>query len=268
MGEERSRLSFLVGFGLALQFLTALPIKASFAWNEQSGKWSLRCYPLVGVILGSLLALQAYGLLHQQTVPLEMVAFYLVTFSVVFTGGLHLDGWMDCSDAFFSYRDRAKRLEIMKDPRTGAFGVLSVLFLLSWRTLFLYEVIKLNPEAAPFIFFAIPILSRISMGWMLVTAPLSREEGMAYSMRQMADRRLRFFYGVVALLLVGVAVLWHHSLLGGSLLLAMILFFLLSKRFFTVAFGGINGDTLGALTEGVESWLWMISWLLLCFVMG
>ena len=60
---------------------------------------------------------------------------------------------MDASDAFFSYRDRERRLEIMKDPRIGAFGVLRCLVLLSARFLFIYEIIL---RAVEFLIFPPP----------------------------------------------------------------------------------------------------------------
>uniref|UniRef100_UPI0005850CC2 adenosylcobinamide-GDP ribazoletransferase n=1 Tax=Paenibacillus sonchi TaxID=373687 RepID=UPI0005850CC2 len=46
------------------------------------------------------------------------------------TGGLHLDGWMDCADGLLSYRTRERMLEIMKDSRVGAMGVLACMLLL------------------------------------------------------------------------------------------------------------------------------------------
>ena len=84
------------------------------------------------------------------------VAFVVWLSLIILTGGLHLDGWMDASDAFFSYRDKQRRLEIMKDPRIGAFGVLSVIVLLSARFLFIYEIILQAVEATYFFLFLIP----------------------------------------------------------------------------------------------------------------
>ncbi len=46
------------------------------------------------------------------------------------TGGLHLDGWMDVADGFGSYRSRERTLEIMKDSRVGAMGVIAAILLL------------------------------------------------------------------------------------------------------------------------------------------
>src|SRR5699024_12026392 len=70
------------------------------------------------------------------------ITLIFITFTIILTGGIHLDGWIDASDAFFSYRDVKKRLHIMEDPRVGAFGVFGLLFLLSFRFLFFFEIVS------------------------------------------------------------------------------------------------------------------------------
>ena len=84
------------------------------------------------------------------------------------TGGIHLDGWMDSSDAFFSYRDIAKRLEIMKDPRMGAFGVLSVIVILSARFLFVYEIVVMAVDVSYIFIVLIPFIGKMVMGVLLM----------------------------------------------------------------------------------------------------
>lgn len=259
------RFNALYGFGLALQFLTALPIRTSFPWTKETSRWSVYWYPAVGLLLGGLASVQAHFLAQQNVIPVSMTSFYLFCFSIVLTGGLHLDGWMDCSDAYFSYGDKEKRLQIMKDPRTGAFGVLSVLFLLSWRFLFIYETVKMVPQHVWLLFLLIPFFGRTGMGSLLVSAPLAREEGMAFAMKQNISGRAFAFYAIY-LLMAGIG-----ACLTGAILLFMSLFllgsalFFLSKTFFLRQFGGITGDTLGALSEGMETWLWFGGWLLLSF---
>ena len=58
---------------------------------------------------------------------LEMVSctMVLVIVPVVITGGIHVDGLLDTSDALSSWRDREKRLEILKDSHAGAFAVIT-----------------------------------------------------------------------------------------------------------------------------------------------
>ena len=106
----------------------------------------------------------------------------------VLTGGIHLDGWMDASDAFFSYRDRQKRLEIMKDPRVGAFGVLSVMVLLSARFLFIYEISLRAFDATFVLIVLIPFLSKSVMGILLIKVRAAKEEGLGTLFKQAATR--------------------------------------------------------------------------------
>lgn len=176
-----------------------------------------------------------------------------------------MDGWMDCSDAYFSYGDQQKRLEIMKDPRTGAFGVLSVLFLLSWRFLLIYETVKADPQFAVVLFFFIPFIARTGMGSLLIEAPLAREEGMAYAMKKNLSTKGFGVFGFY-FLVAGIAA-WRSGslLLFIELLLFAVVGYSISRLFFVHQFGGITGDTLGAFSEGMETWLWFAGWLLLSF---
>src|SRR5699024_11219623 len=92
---------------------------------------------LYNVITDSVLAcLTEYNLLSDIAITL-----IFITFTIILTCGIHLDGWIYASDAFFSYRDVKKRLQIMEDPRVGAFGVLGLLFLLSFKFLFIFEIV-------------------------------------------------------------------------------------------------------------------------------
>src|SRR5699024_7898278 len=94
---------------------------------------SVQTLPLFGLIQGTIYAGLLYLLLTWTPLSSLAAAFLLWLFIIIFTGGLHLDAWIDCSDAYFSYQDQEKRLHIMKDSRIGAFGVLSVIVLLAAR---------------------------------------------------------------------------------------------------------------------------------------
>ncbi|MDD2497634.1 MAG: adenosylcobinamide-GDP ribazoletransferase, partial [Desulfitobacteriaceae bacterium] len=105
---------------IALTFLTRIPIKINFTYDEKDLGRTSRYFPLVGLIIGLLVAGVAYvfGGIDRQ---LGAVAAILT--GVILTGGLHLDGFMDTADGIFSARKRDKMLEIMKDSRVGAHGV-------------------------------------------------------------------------------------------------------------------------------------------------
>jgi len=256
----------LHGLGLAVQFLTALPLRVPFQWKKETSNWSFRFYPLIGLLLGGIVAVQTFYLLEYSSFSLLIIAFYLFTCSVFLTGGLHLDGWMDASDAYFSYRDIKNRLRIMKDPRTGAFGVLSVLFLLSWRFIFMYESVGIAGADAAILFLVIPFFSRTWMGVFLLFTPLAKDEGMAYEIRKNIERKSVMSYGWYVAIALLVAFWIGKAVIVLIMLGVSTAVFMMSRRFVVRQFSGITGDTLGAFTEGMETWLWFTGWLLLSYV--
>jgi adenosylcobinamide-GDP ribazoletransferase len=259
---------FLHGLGIAFQFLTIIPIKRSFEWNHQTARWSIIFYPLVGIVIGLLAAVQAFVLIELSGFSVLVQTMYVFTFYFLISGGLHLDGWIDCSDAYFSRGSLEKKLEVMKDSRVGAFGVLSVLFLSSWRFVFIYESVKSNNELIFLLLFLIPFLSRTGMAIILVSTPLARSSGMAFAIKEAVNSQIKFIlfgYFIIACLIM---VKLGEFFLFVWLTFAVLSFIWLSRRFFIKQFTGITGDMLGASVEGAETWLWFAGWLLLCFVMA
>ncbi len=131
----------LYGGLLALQFLTRLPIPVACPWTPATRRWAIRAYPLVGLLIGGLLALAALLLEHAQT-PTPISALVLLSVWVGLTGGLHLDGAMDLADALGSNQPLQRRWEIMKDPQIGSFGMLALLFLLAWKGVLLWALLQ------------------------------------------------------------------------------------------------------------------------------
>lgn len=242
------------GIILAVQFLTVLPLRMQVDWNERTGRIAVLSFPLVGAMIGALLVAQ-HALLFGH-VSLLVLSFLLLFSSIFLSGGLHADGWMDCSDAYFSYRDLQRRLDIMSDPRVGAFAVLSLFFLLGFRFVFMFETIA---YLSLFSLFCLPFLSRLGMTLLLLTAPLAKQTGMAAAFRQYVDHRyvpIIVMYGLIAFLSRETLVLF----------LALMLFYVAARAFAVKQFGGITGDVLGAFIEGSETFLWLIIWLLHTFV--
>lgn len=257
------------GFLLALQFLTTTPLHKNITWDKERAKWSVRAFPAIGLSLGVLLVLQVFLLIHFSPFSLLIISLWIMFFGVLFTGGLHLDGWMDMSDAVFSYRDRERKLEIMSDSRVGAFGVISLLFLLTFRFLFIYEVLQLASSFTLILIGFIPVLSRAAVATLLITGNSAKSTGMAAAYSGLLSKNdLAFIYCFV-IVLSAVAVIFDNRLLVPVFLLlggcAFLCWF--AKLFFKRQFGGITGDTLGALSEGEETFLWFVLWLLHSFAM-
>ena len=115
----------LKGLLIDIQFFTAIPVPLEIPMDKPHLKKAVQAFPLLGLIQGVIYTSLVYVLLEFTPFSNLAVAFMLWLTTILLTGGIHLDGWMDASDGFFSYKDQEKRLEIMKDPRTGAFGVIS-----------------------------------------------------------------------------------------------------------------------------------------------
>ncbi|WP_214480091.1 adenosylcobinamide-GDP ribazoletransferase [Bacillus sp. SM2101] len=250
------------GFLLAIQFFTTIPFQKNIQWDSKSGRWCVRFIPLIGLILGVLLASIHTLFLNYFPISNAMIALFLMFFSVLFSGGLHVDGWMDCSDAFFSYKDKDRRLEIMSDARVGAFAVISLLFLFGFRYLFIFE--SMGSSIITIALLVIPILSRTFMVYLLVTTPLAKHEGMAAAFKKHLTSADKYFvYATVILVLVLLYFFTHLTSLLFTVILMLASFFLFfrGRAFIVKHFGGMTGDTLGAFVEGTETVLWLICWL-------
>jgi adenosylcobinamide-GDP ribazoletransferase len=233
----------ITDFALAWRLLTVIPLplapdNASPAPGRAAGY-----FPLVGLILGLLLA--GAGYFFFSFFPEGLAAALLLALWAGLTGLLHLDGFMDSCDGLLPPRDPARRLEIMKDSRVGAFGVVGVILLL---------LLKFNALAAlpashrlP-VLVATPVLARWAMTWAMVRYPLARTEGLSVFFKSGLGWTQ---VGLASILAIAVSVL----LLGwmGELLLTITwLTTALIAHLAMARLSGLTGDVYGAICEVVE----------------
>ncbi|WP_104201694.1 adenosylcobinamide-GDP ribazoletransferase [Billgrantia saliphila] len=240
----------LYGLLLAVQFLTRLPVPVACPWEPATRRWAVRCYPLVGLLLGGLLASAA--LLLTPWLPAPLLALALLTLWVALSGGLHLDGLMDVADALGSNAPLEKRWAIMKDPHVGSFGTLALVLLLLWKAALLLTLIE--AEASLALLVAIPALGRLGAVALLVLAPAARPEGLAVSWKRDLTHRDLIWAALPLLLLAPVAPGW------GWLCLVLVAFLALYGWLAVRGFHGINGDIVGAAIEGGELCLLLAAW--------
>lgn len=255
---------------MGIQFFTSIPIPYAVPMDREHVERAVRTLPLLGLLQGIIYAGLLYGLLHWTSLSPFAAAFFLWLALIFVTGGIHLDGWMDASDAFFSFRDMERRLEIMKDPRMGAFGVLSVIVLLSARFLFIYEIVLFGTESVYLLIMLIPFLSKSMTGILIIKVRAAKEAGLGTMFKKAAGRYTLWFYPLYISIIL--AALWwlQPESFGGAIMLAVVtgVFLLFAAKKAVKWFGGITGDILGASIEGVEIVLWMALWLWHYFVMG
>ncbi|MGD7042944.1 adenosylcobinamide-GDP ribazoletransferase [Jeotgalibacillus proteolyticus] len=258
------------GLMLSFQFFTVVPITKEIELNQRTVPWMIGMLPAVGFIIGWTIVGTAEAAESIFSMSPLMKAFLVWVLFIIWSGGLHLDGWTDASDAYFSYSSLEKRVDILKDPHVGAFGVLSLVVLLAAKGVLLVDLFSQFEESVIWLIW-IPILSRVMMGVLLIAAPLAKEEGIAYYLRQSLHpkhMKIPLIMGTGALVLPALA----FGLMDWKLLILLVAGFLIFSvilwRFAVKQFGGINGDLLGAGLEGGELWSLLLVWSYLSIVTG
>ncbi|WP_165967193.1 adenosylcobinamide-GDP ribazoletransferase [Jeotgalibacillus sp. S-D1] len=260
---------FAEGFLLAIQFFTIMPVRKQIDMNDRTVPWMVGFLPVIGLLMGaSILAVMGLAQPFLSPSPV-IIALWIWVASILWTGGLHLDGWTDVSDAYFSYSDHDKRHTILKDPRVGAFGVLSLIVLLAVKGILLYDIAS-QFGAAGFWLVWIPVLSRTVMALLLIRMPLAKQDGMAFFLKKSVKKEQVFIPLLLAVVSLLVPLLFYPFdwQLAGLLLIGSVAWAALFIRFAQNEFGGISGDLLGACLEGGELWSLIMVWFYLSIVMG
>ena len=208
-------------------------------WDDKAMNLMMAFFPLVGVVIGALWWGLGVMLIH---IPPMLAASVIMLIPFVLSGFIHLDGYMDTSDAVFSRRDMVERRKILKDSHVGAFAVvmLGVLFLISFSAV--YTIISNTNNLLIFIF--IPIISRSLSGIvMLILKPFS-ESGYAFSFK----RNTKLLHVMVIIVIASVSFVLAYLLCGAMMLLplvAMVVATIITTIYMKRQFGGISGDLCG-----------------------
>ena len=117
---------YLTGFFMAWGNFCALPCPCK-RWDTNATPLMLGFLPSVGVIIGAIWAVLYFAAVYFG-LPYLVVAFLVTFLPFALCGFLHMDGFMDCSDAILSRRPLEDRQRILKDSHTGAFAVISIVF--------------------------------------------------------------------------------------------------------------------------------------------
>ena len=229
-------------FWIALQFLTTFPVRLSAMPTPQQNAQALLFYPVVGLLIGSIL----YGialLLH--ALPVVLLSSVILVLWIWLTGGLHLDGLADTADAWVGgFGDKARTLAIMKDPSCGPIGVLSLVIvcLLKWSVL--YVLLQKQLYTALMLF---PLLGRLVPLFFFLSTDYVREKGLGSQLGQHLARLI-----AIALLLLTPLVALYWAWIGVVVLASFYLALWYLRCKFIQRIGGVTGDTIGASIEIIE----------------
>ncbi|NQU81266.1 MAG: adenosylcobinamide-GDP ribazoletransferase [Bacteroidetes bacterium] len=240
-------------FLATVMFYTRIPCPK---WVEHSPVYlnkTSRYFPLIGWITGTVFYVSIY--LSLLIFPVEIAVVISIINGILLTGAFHEDGFADVCDGFGGGWTKQRILEIMKDSRIGAYGVigLTLLFLLKFYTLKYITVPNLNNSITLLlIFVSAHSLSRLAAISIVFTHQYVREDEESkakpvvrnYSWKEVIGS---FFFGLVPLICLAF---YQHQIIY-TLIPVLSVRFLLSS-YFKKWIGGYTGDCLGATQQVCE----------------
>jgi adenosylcobinamide-GDP ribazoletransferase len=202
-------------------------------------------FPIAGLVVG-LVGAVAYVLAHRLGVPAWPAAALSVAATLIITGALHEDGLADTMDGFGGGSTRVDKLDIMRDSRTGAYGVCAVVLSLLIRVGVLASFA--DAHGVVWALLACHCAARATMPALMWLLPPARSEGLSYDAGTPAGESVA---AAAAIALVVLVFCLHpvRGIIAALFLVATLAFFAwLSMR----QIDGQTGDVLGALEQVSE----------------
>lgn len=241
-------------FKIAFSMFSKIPMPQA-DWTEENMKYMLCFFPFIGTAIGVVM-LAASWVYQHLGFERAFAAVIFVLIPVIVTGGIHVDGLLDTSDALSSWRDREKRLEILKDSHAGAFAVITacVYFLASFGGM---SQICDNKKAMQ-ILAAGYMVSRCLSGIGVVSLPKANASGtVAEFSRKAQDRTVRNVLILYLVVLAGIMI-WIQPVWGVCAFVSALAVFGFYKHKAMKYFGGTTGDLSGYFLCLCELWMILV----------
>jgi adenosylcobinamide-GDP ribazoletransferase len=235
-----------------LQFLTRIPIRVDIGFDDEFHK-TMYYFPLVGFVLGFLYF--TIGLVSSFVFDSYITSINVLIATVILTGGLHLDGVGDTFDGIYSYRDKDRILEIMKDSRLGTNAMLSVLFLILMKLGLVYAIVE-SGQLYNLIF--MPVFARMAIVVACYKSITPREKGMGNVFIGKPTLKMILIgivYTAILIISIGTMLFNLNSIDLTKIILFIPVMIILSRSFVKYIYSkidGITGDILGCTSELME----------------
>ncbi len=239
-------------FFTALMFFTRIPCPKWVDHSEEYLNRSSKYFPLMGWIVGGLSSIVFYSCSF--FLPISVSVLLSMVASIYVTGAFHEDGLADVCDGFGGGWTKDKIMDIMKDSRVGAFGVIGVVMALlikyaSLSSLPIYPVLLI-----PCVIISAHSISRFFAVTFLMTHEYARDSQNSKSKPlatklSAGDFFIALVFGLLPLTLFGLHYKQYELFL---LLIPQLITKFLLGRFFKKWIGGYTGDCLGATQQICE----------------
>lgn len=231
-----------------LAFITRIPVHFKFEYKSDQG--NVKYFPLIGILLGILMLV--ITIIAQKLFGNLVAAVVSVFFMVMLTGGIHLDGLTDTADGLLSYKDQETIIEIMKDSRIGAMGVIVLVGLLLLKFAFINRMLEGNMLMLLLLY---PVFGRIAIvNACYLGQPITKSKlGAGYigNIGKVEYVSIQLIYTLTAVVFAYLFFMRKYQIIL-PILVTVIFLFVFSKHFVKkvqIQLGGISGDILGAICE-------------------
>ena len=228
-------------FKVAFAMYSKIPMPRA-DWNKENMKYTFCFFPFIGLVIGALSYFAGWLGMRFYFNP-TFISVILVLIPVFVTGGIHVDGLLDTSDALSSWQERERRLEILKDSHAGAFAVITAcVYFLAWYGA--YSQLWMNASALKLMALGF-MVSRCFSGISVMTFPKARKDGTVAEFSRKAEEITVRNVLIVYLGILLVVMVWIQPVLGSLAFVAAVLIFLYYRYKAVKYFGGITGDLAG-----------------------
>ena len=229
----------------AIQFLTILPLGKPKIFDP---KGMIPFFPIVGLILGGLVLIFDRAAMRLWSEP--VVAMLDVILLVVLTGAFHLDGLADTADGLLGHRAKDEALAVMKDSRIGVMGLVAVICALVIKGA---GIASLDVHRS-LLLVIIPAYARGSILFGIRFLKYGRPEGGTGHDLFSDSLKISAFWGLLIPVALSFLLGWRGVLLNLTFIIITAVILLYYKK----RIGCITGDMLGAITEVLESTLFLM----------
>lgn len=246
-------------FLTAVMFYTRIPCPRWVDHSEEYLNKSTIYFPVMGWIAGLVAAGLLIGSLYVWSLPIALLISIIG--GILLTGAFHEDGFADVCDGFGGGWTQAKILEIMKDSRVGAYGVIGIILMLALKYITLYQIFSQLQgstgsvyTAILFVFLLAHTLSRFTAVSILYRFPYARanEDSKAKPVAKQLSNNDFLTALVFALVPVAVFIYWQQSAVVLWVIVPLGILHLGLGRYFMKWIGGYTGDCLGATQQLAE----------------
>lgn len=234
-------MSIIRSFFICVSMYSIIPVP-NIAWQEKDMKYIFYMLVFLGILLG----LGEYGIyvtaehFHISSV---LYAALSTAFIVLFTGGIHFDGYADTIDAIFCHGNQEKRQKVLKDSNSGAFAII---YTIAYFMIMFAAFENMYKSVEIFMLIYTFTLSRIFVLYIIAYTKSATEKGLLYTFSKVENKKALLIYAYLVTIFSFILLYFIAGLTSSlMILLILVIISIILNKYFIKVFGGLSGDLAG-----------------------